>query len=89
VGDFNDDGLMDIYVVMTRACNSVHRALDAPDVVFTQDSTQGVTWIRNDLDQPGFFGCGRLSATVEGNKVLLSNGTEVDVGPSYLIDFGN
>jgi uncharacterized repeat protein (TIGR03803 family) len=87
-GDFNNDGKMDVYVVMSRQCSSVHRALDVPDVLFTQDSDT-MTWTRTDLDQADLFGCGRLAATVDGNKVLLSNGTELEVGPSYLLDFSH
>ena len=82
VGDFDHNGRPDIYVVQARAnCLELLQDL-APDLVYWGRPTG--TWDRQKLPQDG-AGCGHQAMTVDGDKVLLTNGGFDYEGPSYLL----
>jgi len=81
VGDFNNDRLKDIYVVLQDAdCMTTGHDL-APDLVFFGQANG--SWIQKDLPQD-YQGCGWL-ADVVGNRVLLMQGGDWWSGPTYLL----
>lgn len=84
VGDFNGDGKPDVYVVLASDCNQAGPD-NAPDVLFKQ--VTGPSWTMSKLNQ-SFGGCGYMATTVDGNKVLLENGTQALIGPNFLLGFG-
>ncbi|MFZ5506261.1 MAG: FG-GAP repeat domain-containing protein [Pseudomonadota bacterium] len=87
VGDFNRDGVPDVYVVLQKAdCLTTTRHDVAPDLVF-QGRPNG-TWAK--LRQPqDYDGCGYRAATIEGSRVLLMNGGVSYPGPNYVVKWGD
>jgi hypothetical protein len=82
IGDFDRNGRSDIYVVQARAdCLELLHDL-APDLVYWGRLTG--TWERQKLPQDN-AGCGHQAETVDGDKVLLTNGGFNYEGPSYLL----
>jgi len=86
VGDFDRDGIKDVYVVLMKA-DCLNAAVDsAPDLVFR--GQPGTTWVRTPLPQAGYQGCGHLADTVDGSKVMLMNGGVSWRGPNYVLTMG-
>lgn len=83
VGDFNRDGLRDLYVVLADDLCETSQVDAADDVVF--EGTAPGAWQTVQLTQ-GFNGCGHWADVVDGDKVLLLNGTGGSPGPNYLIE---
>ena len=84
IGDFDHNGRPDIYVVQARAdCMELLHDL-APDLVYWGRPT-GV-WERQKLPQDN-AGCGHQAETVDGDKVLLTNGGYNYEGPSYRLSW--
>lgn len=83
VGDFNADGLPDVYVVLQKAgCATTTLHDIAPDLVY-QGRANG-TWAK--IKQPqDYDGCGHQAATMDGSRVLLMNGGVSYPGPNYAI----
>lgn len=86
VGDFNKDGLRDIYVAMRAdGCAAAEPMQDrGPDWVYTGMATGG--WKRVVLKRQAFAGCGFGADTLDGNKVLLLNGGGSFEGPGYVLE---
>lgn len=84
VGDFNGDGIKDVYVVLRQSgCVSTYQDT-APDIVY--QGKPGGSWDK--IVQPETYpGCGYKSATVDGSRVLLMQGGMNWVGPNYVIDW--
>jgi hypothetical protein len=84
IGDFNHDGLRDVYVTMeTATCESAAVLQDAaPDVVFW--GAPGNTWTQEVLAQ-SFAGCGHRADVIDGDKVLLENGGVGYRGPNFVL----
>ncbi len=86
VGDFNQDGRKDVYVVIeAKGCEPVLLQDNAPDVMYW--GAAGATWTRQTLVQ-AYAGCGHLADTIDGNKVLLENGGVAFRGPNYVLNWG-
>jgi hypothetical protein len=86
VGEFGGDKRPDVYVTLKDA--DCDKTLDdkQPDIVF-QSKKGGSGWERKMLKDQKYGGCGHLADTVDGNKVLLENGTIEDRGPNFVLDF--
>jgi hypothetical protein len=84
VGDFNHDGLPDVYAVLRDVdCEETLSDLAADEVFLGVGNGQ---WVRVGLDQ-AYAGCGHLADTIDGDKVLLMNGGVIVVGPNYVLDW--
>jgi len=84
VGDFDKDGLKDVYVVqMKSGCPSL-LSDQAPDVVF-KGLPNGL-WSKFKLAQ-AYEGCGHLADTADGSRVLLMNGGISWRGPNYVLSW--
>jgi hypothetical protein len=82
IGDFNRDGMKDVYVVLQKSdCKTTFQDV-APDVVF--EGRSGPTWVIKKQPQ-AYGGCGHMAETVDGSKVLLLNGGVSYRGPNYVI----
>ncbi|HJV68660.1 VCBS repeat-containing protein [Ideonella sp.] len=85
VGDFNQDGRWDVYVVLMKSgCPSV-LSDQAPDLVF-QGMPSG-SWSKIKQPQSAYAGCGHLADTVDGSRVLLMNGGISWRGPNYVLSW--
>jgi hypothetical protein len=86
IGDFNQDGLRDVYVTMeTATCEQAGVLADAaPDVVYW--GGPNTTWKREVLAQH-FAGCGHRADVVDGKDVLLENGGVGYRGPNFLLSW--
>lgn len=85
IGDFNHDGFKDIYVVMRDyACNNTQHDA-APDMVLWGNGT-GKAWRAETLVQD-FAGCGHLADVIDGDEVLLENGSPSAKGPQYVLSW--
>jgi hypothetical protein len=84
IGDFNRDGLKDIYVVQRQmSCPDTNQDI-AYDLMFHGRQSGGF----NRLKMPETYaGCGHRADTLDGDKVLLMNGDIDSVGPSYVIEW--
>jgi hypothetical protein len=84
VGDFNRDGLKDIYVVLMKSgCQSTLNDV-APDLVFQGMANGSFAKIRQ---TQAYAGCGHLADTVDGHDVMLMNGGISWVGPNYVLSW--
>ena len=82
VGDFNRDGLKDVYVVLENDDCEPNLLQDTdPDVVYFGKTK--TTWAKTQLAQ-AFSGCGHLADTIDGDKVLLENGGIAYRGPNFV-----
>ena len=82
VGDFDHNGVPDIYVVEARAdCVNLLHDL-APDLVYWGRPGGALERQKLPQDDPG---CGRQAMTVDGDKVLLTNGGYDYEGPTYIL----
>lgn len=84
VGDFNHDGVKDVYVVLQNARCASTRLDQAPDLLY--ESRGAGQWVAQALRQK-FSGCGHLADVLDGDKVLLMNGDGRRRGPSYVLEF--
>jgi FG-GAP-like repeat len=83
IGDFNRDGLKDIYVVQQQQrCPDTDQDT-AYDLIFHGNATGGFT--RERMTET-FAGCGHRADTLDGDKVLLMNGFVDTVGPNYVVE---
>ena len=88
IGDFNQDGRLDIYVTMeaTTCENDASGLVDrSPDAMFW--GAAGNTWTKEILATTTFAGCGHRADTVDGNKVLLENGGVGYRGPNFVLSW--
>jgi hypothetical protein len=84
VGDFNRDGVQDIYVVQQQStCKTTHNDT-AKDLVFHGKPRGG--FIRS-IQPMTFAGCGYRADTLDGDKILLMNGDISYRGPNYVIEW--
>ena len=82
VGDFDHNGVPDIYVVEARVdCVNLLHDL-APDLVYWGRPGGALERQKLPQDDPG---CGRQAMTVDGDKVLLTNGGYDYEGPTYIL----
>lgn len=84
MGDFNRDGLPDVYVVLMKSGCQETLVDEAPDLVYQGLATGG--WTKLKLAQ-AYGGCGHLADTVDGRDVLLMNGGISWVGPNYVLSW--
>jgi len=83
VGDFDGNGVKDLYVVLEDAdCRTTLVDL-APDLVFW--GQRDGSYVVQPQPQAGLRGCGHLATTVDGDKILLEQGGESWKGPHYVI----
>lgn len=86
VGDFNQDGWRDIYVVLSKTDCPDTRVDNSPDLVFEGRSSS--TWVRVTQPQDDYPGCGHLADTLEDRRVLLMNGGVSYRGPNLMLSWG-
>jgi len=85
VGDFNRDGLRDIYVVLARVDCTQFLVDVAPDLLF--QGRPGQKWLKVAQAQDHYPGCGHLAATLDDNRVLLLNGGVSYSGSNYVLSW--
>ena len=82
VGDFNADGLKDVYVALHQSACYTSNQDTAPDIIYYGKAGGG--WYK--AKQPETYaGCGYKSATLDGSRVLLMQGGMNSLGPNYVI----
>ncbi len=82
VGDFDGDGALDVYVVVDDSACSVAQVDLAPDLVFWGQADGGHVAQSQPQNLPG---CGHLADVVDGDEILLEQGTPGNKAPSYVI----
>ncbi len=85
VGDFNRDGLMDVYVVLMKSGCQNTLVDVAPDMVL--QGQPGNKWLKVRQVQD-YGGCGHAADTLDGSRVLLMNGGISWRGPNYVLSWG-
>jgi hypothetical protein len=87
VGDFNRDGLRDIYVVVARLDCKDSLVDVAPDLLF--EGRSPLKWLKVAQVQDRYPGCGHLAATLDERRVLLLNGGVSYSGSNYVLSWGD
>lgn len=84
VGDFDLNGVQDIYAVLQKSDCHTTGIDGGPDTLFSGQPNG--TWLKSKVNQ-AYAGCGHLAQTVDGNKVLLMNGGVSWRGPNYVLSW--